>query len=1176
MRTPSLTPWLLPVALFMACAFASPGVASAQELLRLDFDEPQIMLATHGRTGACDSLQFSKDGRELFGVGDDKRVHRWSVLPERGLQYATPLHWNVFRERRGAIYAMALSPNEEQIAIAGLGRKEADVVVLDRRTGQVVASLSVESHPETYVPANHNVWSLAFNASGSHIAIGHDDGSVWLWAPEGPGRGKVQAIAAPVEDPEQRSNRQAKCLWVGFHEDRIRFVRGNGTAWEATAKSPPREIFRFTKPVAQVVSPPGGKFLAACPLAQDATGSRIELRALPTGEVLGHIPFEQNEKNEQAIFPVSLALNATGTHLAVGTKWVLSAYRYSGRPPGDIRVYHLKDQQPTLESILVCDGQENRPVLVADALAFAPNGDLAIAGGEHHQTSLWKRNAATLVPVGAPSISVGRSIWQVATGNEGKVLYFQQNAKDQPQSPNERGTGPWRAFNLETNSWLPAGDEPTERPVEELNGWKIEIHPSREFEWTAVNGEFRYPIPVNKARDDRPMCYTFLPSPNPRWTRLAIGYYWGFKVFDLRRGFTPQLVARGVGHQGPVTSISPARNGQMLMTASSDQVIAIWSLQPWDHHPILGASMDWVIDPKTQQRAFQVLAVKTGSPAWEAGLLAGDRIVQLGYHTGWVNNPADWEKTIASVQPDHELAMIIQRSQGPGQKPIQKGVKTNMLTRPQARFFPTVDHDWVLYRYADYFYSCSTNGDNYLGWLVAGQLAADTPAYFPASRFESVFHRPNAVRDAVVDLIRDPQRPLTRNYLPPQVVATIDRTETVDAPVKIDVTVSPRQDITGKVIPIEKVELWLDDEVLLHEWPGSGVNPLKESLVIQAARLRVGKNQLNVVAHARTRGELGLVVDHQPKLRRLAKLRGIAVGVDQYPYLSPENQLTAAANDAQLIKEGLESLERIGAVSSAKIDLLINEQATPQNIINAIEKANQELAPDDWFVVFLAGHGFVELDIRAGQPRQVRPGTWFFCASLPATDAPAAPAGTKGAGERQILDPKGLATQRDVDQFVGNLRDMNCIITGKQLLANLAKLNCRKLVLLDSCHSGAAIEQDPSRDLRPDGKGAVIMTASAPDETASEFNLTVRKGETEVQNRHGFFTAAVFQTLTTGRAEADRNGDGILTLEELHIAVARNVRETRSQVGLDRKGQRTQTVLTSPPELRDLIFVHEK
>ena len=40
-----------------------------------------------------------------------------------------------------------------------------------------------------------------------------------------------------------------------------------------------------------------------------------------------------------------------------------------------------------------------------------------------------------------------------------------------------------------------------------------------------------------------------------------------------------------------------------------------------------------------------------------------------------------------------------------------------MLTRPQARLFPTAGHDWVLYKYADYFYASSTNGDAYLGWL---------------------------------------------------------------------------------------------------------------------------------------------------------------------------------------------------------------------------------------------------------------------------------------------------------------------------------------------------------------------------------------------------------------------------------------------------------------------------
>src|SRR5688572_1575525 len=90
---------------------AAPAGGRADDLLRLDFDEPQIVLSPGGRSGACDVIRFTRDGRQLLAVGDDKVIHTWGVKPD-GLDYGKPVRWNVFRERRGAIYALALSPDE--------------------------------------------------------------------------------------------------------------------------------------------------------------------------------------------------------------------------------------------------------------------------------------------------------------------------------------------------------------------------------------------------------------------------------------------------------------------------------------------------------------------------------------------------------------------------------------------------------------------------------------------------------------------------------------------------------------------------------------------------------------------------------------------------------------------------------------------------------------------------------------------------------------------------------------------------------------------------------------------------------------------------------------------------------------------------------------------------------
>jgi len=155
---------------------------------------------------------------------------------------------------------------------------------------------------------------------------------------------------------------------------------------------------------------------------------------------------------------------------------------------------------------------------------------------------------------------------------------------------------------------------------------------------------------------------------------------------------------------------------------------------------------------------------------------------------------------------------------------------------------------------------------------------------------------------------------------------------------------------------------------------------------------------------------------------------------------------------------------------------------------------------------------------------------------------------------------------------VARLRKMRATLTGDELLERIAKLNCRKLVLLDACHSGA-IALDPVRDLRPGGLGAVVLSASAPDESASEFDIPVEVNGKATNDRHGFFSVALFHALGRDRAKADRNGDGVLTLEELHRAVAAGVQESRKQAGIEGNGGKTQTVLASPADLRNLVFV---
>ena len=1160
-----MAPFILPIVLASAALAAGPAGSADADVLRLDFSEPALMISPGGRTGACDQLRFDRSGDRLFAVGDDKVVHRWDVTAG-GLDYRPPLRWNVYRERRGAIYAMAISPDERFVAVGGYGRKDADVVVIDRESGRTVQALSAETHPG--YGAGGVVWSLTFDPSGTRLAVGLEDGSVWDWDRTA-AEPTAARVAPPDPDPDRRAGRLAKVVWVGFVGDLVRFVRGDGLVAEAAAGRPVRDLFRFGAAVAGVVAHPDGDWLAARPLRQTPTGTTVEVRGLPGGQTVRAIEYRKNERNEQRLLPVTLAVDATGRRLAVGTAWVIEDTEARTARSGDVRIYDLRSNPPVLTAYATFDGDDGRPAATPDALAFHPDGErLAIAGGFDHETSLWKIDDGTLARVGPPSVGVGRPVWQVATADAGTKLGLRQQLDPASTDANARGRGDWAWFDLARLGWDAEETGPPETAVAELNGWRVEKDGTSEFAWVVVHESgFRYPLAFDKAADDRPSCYTFLPAASARRVRLAVGHYWGMTVFEVGRGYAPRRVARGVGHQGVVTSIAPAKDGKLLVTGSTDQTACLWALAPWDGTPGLGATFDWQFDPITTDRSFVVTAVQDGSPAWECGLLRGDRIRKLGYDVAWVENPDAWAAAVASAEPGRELAFLIDRPSGDGF--VRTAAKTRLLSRPQARFFPAANspnREWVLYRYADHYYAAGAGGDAHLGWLVGGRTARDTPEFFPATQFQPVFDRPDKVRETATTLARTPDRVPVREFAPPNVRVEASADQTVDTPVEVTIKVRPQVDETGRPIPVEKVGLWLDDEVLLYEWAltrDEGSAAVTKAITLRPGQFRVGRNRLSAVAYAKAAGTAAVDVTHTPAARSKATFRGLAVGVDRYPYLPADRQLQASASDARLIRDGFARLAGSKNVATADIDVLVDDAATPAAILAAIDTIAEELKPDDWFVLYLAGHGFADGVTgpdggRGPGPEAATGGPvgWYFCGFADWQGQPLSL--TPAAGGR------GLAA---------GLVKAGGVLSGSDLLGRLARLNCRKLVLIDSCHSGA-VAQDPGRELRPGGRGAIILTAAAPYEAASEYLLPIDRDGRTVVERHGFFSAALYKNLTPDTA--DQNQDGVVTMEELHRAISGTVTASRADANLNRPGAPTQTVIMVPSDNRDTVIIDSR
>jgi uncharacterized caspase-like protein len=169
---------------------------------------------------------------------------------------------------------------------------------------------------------------------------------------------------------------------------------------------------------------------------------------------------------------------------------------------------------------------------------------------------------------------------------------------------------------------------------------------------------------------------------------------------------------------------------------------------------------------------------------------------------------------------------------------------------------------------------------------------------------------------------------------------------------------------------------------------------------------------------------------------------------------------------------------------------------------NAAEQLYQTVSPDDLVIMYLCGHGL----------RDRRTNQWYFV--------------TADARYSDLM----------------NDRYADCIAFSD--LAALSKLPCRKLAILDSCHSGAVQPLMRSGDLKSalrflQNDVVLTLTASEGDEEAAE----------QRETRLGRFTATLVDALN-GAADRVGNGDGTVSLNEVIDYVSRRVSEESEQEGM--------------------------
>jgi hypothetical protein len=446
--------------------------------------------------------------------------------------------------------------------------------------------------------------------------------------------------------------------------------------------------------------------------------------------------------------------------------------------------------------------------------------------------------------------------------------------------------------------------------------------------------------------------------------------------------------------------------------------------------------------------------------------------------------------------------------------------------RPLANLFVAENREWAIWTPAGY-YDASFDGHKLFGWQV-NRGVDSLPEFFLAAQFRQALERPNVLNRLLQEgslpaaLRTTPQQApeegqdavLPQYRLKPRVEILTPRsdeqiaTNRVIIRAKITVReglelVPPKAFANGVVAPVRQLveqKPVPGGTEFVFEW--NAPLPSDPRILVQVVASTDAEAAEFQTVHVRH------TVPAQTRPRRLYVL---AAGINEYRDAQIQ-RLDFAANNARRVAEVLSQ-----SAGTNDTTTLLNENATRPmwSLITTdyAERLRREASPDDLLVFFLSGHGV----------RDEQTDRYFFVSANAKYD--------------------DLKSQRFADCL--SFEDFTAF----------ADVPCRKLVVLDTCHSGAVQQPLRQQDLK------AALRALQDDVV---FTMTASEGSQEAaeqQSRQlGRFTARFIEALQGAADEAARGGDanGLVTLREASSYV-------QTMVTADSSGDQQQQHPTAGP-----------
>jgi WD40 repeat protein len=1141
--------WRIGIACICIAAISGGRELSAQED---DFGrgkpegKPRLLLDTGGHTAQVRALVYSGDGERLYSAGLDKIVMGWQVLEakSRGRQTsigpAQTLHWEISRGMRGTIMELA-TPAEgakRWLAIGGVSaRNGGDITVHDasQPDGQVLRTL-------TNLQGALATGGLTFSPDGSKLAAVSVFGDTWVWSFPDFKATPLRPIETRDEEKLDRPYRALAFLDNNVLAAAIPFGDPKLDRWNIALYDVRREgnqalILRHEHQgvvTAIVRDPHSARWATADKGGEVFLWEGFDPKQKPT-----RVPTER-EPLDVAFGPKGSFFVATRLAPQKDTPGVETAYLEHWRldPIRWVEEFVTSTQldnyacavSPDQKWLATC-GDDDAPVLVFP---------LRDAKGELAEKPL----AGRPLKLRGMGSAVGKVAFAVTDTGEYQVGFGSVEQSGRAEDFNKYGS-PRRVFDLSGGRLLPEDSPlPEFRSPEDPNRqWSLRVAPGRRRLVLTSKATESCTITLDPSTQGEAMCYCFLAEGETTFG-LAVGtnHQNGVFVYELAKQGECRLLRYYRDHNYVVTSLSVSDDGRYLASASLDQTIKIWSLDglrskgKGDFKHVAGWGADFV---KSEEHLI-AQDVRPAGIAFARGLRDGDILDTLAIAVGRgrrehqgadkildvLNSAGLFEQLTIKVQRDgrvEDLPQIV---------PAWEPVATLFVGLVGGR------EEWALFT-PQGPYQTSVNGDQLFGWQFNMGLDA-TPDFFRAERLRGDLEKPEVLQNLFKSLAAE----LMDSQLT-ELAANDDRVRRASLRTPVVKILSPLDaEKFGAEKPVSiRARIFYPEAAKPSEYSvfallngGDVGQPRMRTIESKKHRTEIIEWQ---VAAAERDNRLAIQVqkkgdpmtapfDHQLVTFRAEvpgarpKLHTLLIAASTYPL--GRLHLPFPVNDADALENELRARSGDLYESGEKFRLVdgdISQAKTPAQIEKIANDLKTAAKPGDLLVIYISGHG------------AVYKGKYYFV-------PPDEKLHTLGQQDQNLVEQIGLPWES---------------------LLPLRETPCRKLVLLDTCHSGNAVLENDSL-----GHHKALTRPLRQLEMLVVSATSVGQSARGLAGKGGFFTQCLRDGLA-GYADGFAADDQRLDAPDAEVDALELVRYVTAEVPRRTRAIEVHTPMHSPEQL---------